>query len=183
MHNVTFITGNQDKADYLAKFLGIAVPHRKYDLEEIQSMSLEEIVTHKVKQAYALHGGPVLVEDVAFGYDDLGGLPGPFVKYFVEQTEGFEKMCRMADGLATRRVTASCVFGYFDGETVELFRAQLGGTIAQEPFTGATFGWDAVFCPDGYGGKTRAELSEADNEKTYKLIKPLDEVREFLTSL
>mgnify|MGYP003619857813 CR=1 FL=1 len=46
-----FITGNQDKADYLARILGIELQHQKLDLDEIQSTSLEEIVEHKVRQA------------------------------------------------------------------------------------------------------------------------------------
>jgi hypothetical protein len=34
--------------------LGIDIAHRKIDLDEIQSLDLNEIVTHKVKQAYAI---------------------------------------------------------------------------------------------------------------------------------
>ena len=30
-----FITGNQNKADYLSKFLGIHIDHHKVDLDEI----------------------------------------------------------------------------------------------------------------------------------------------------
>jgi hypothetical protein len=40
---VTFITGNQKKADYLASYLGFAVDHRKLDLDEIQSLDLRKI--------------------------------------------------------------------------------------------------------------------------------------------
>lgn len=71
-----FITGNADKAAYLAQHLGITLDHQKVDLDEIQSTSLEEIVEHKVRQAYDLVGKPVLVEDVALGFDALNGLPG-----------------------------------------------------------------------------------------------------------
>ena len=60
-----FITGNQNKADYLAKMLGIELEHQKIHLDEIQSTSLEEIVEHKARQAYELIHKPVLVEDVA----------------------------------------------------------------------------------------------------------------------
>ena len=41
--NVLFVTGNQRKADYLAKLLGVELEHRKLDLEEIQSADLQEI--------------------------------------------------------------------------------------------------------------------------------------------
>jgi inosine/xanthosine triphosphate pyrophosphatase family protein len=64
MQTIIFITGNQKKADYLAKYLGLSIEHEKIDLDEIQSLDLREIVEHKVKQAYAKVGKPVLVEDV-----------------------------------------------------------------------------------------------------------------------
>jgi inosine/xanthosine triphosphate pyrophosphatase family protein len=38
MKQITFITGNQKKADYLAKYLGFQVDHQKIDLDEIQEM-------------------------------------------------------------------------------------------------------------------------------------------------
>lgn len=74
--NITFITGNQFKADYLAKYLGFSVDHHKLDLDEIQSLDLHKIVEHKVKQAYDILESPVLVEDVSLEFKALGGLPG-----------------------------------------------------------------------------------------------------------
>ena len=179
----TFITGNQNKADYLAKMLGIKLGHYKVDLDEVQSTSLEEIVTHKVKQAYDILREPVLVEDVALGFDALGGLPGPFIKFFVEADEGLEKLCRMLDSFDTRAAEAACVFGYYDGEQLELFRGSLRGEIAEHPRGENGFGWDKIFIPDGYGDKTRAELSPSDDAKTYATIKPFYELREFLNTL
>ena len=81
MENVTFITGNQYKADYLAKYFGYPIDHLKLDLDEIQSTSLNEIVKHKVRQAYEKIKKPVIVEDVALEFAALGGLPGPFIKF------------------------------------------------------------------------------------------------------
>ena len=47
-----FITGNQNKADYLSRQLGVELDHQKIDLLELQSTDLHEIVAHKLKQAY-----------------------------------------------------------------------------------------------------------------------------------
>jgi non-canonical purine NTP pyrophosphatase (RdgB/HAM1 family) len=182
MIGVTFITGNQHKADYLAQQLGIPLEHRKLELEEIQSTSLEEIVEHKVKQAYRLIGGPALVEDVALGFDAQGGLPGPFIKFYVEQEDGLEKLCRNVDTLANRRALAACVFGYYDGQRLELLHGELHGTIAEHPRGTSGFGWDAIFCPDGYGGLTRAEMTPTDDAATYATIKPFAALRDLLTN-
>ncbi len=75
MKKVTFITGNQAKADYLESFLGFPIDHVKVDLDELQSLDLEKIVEHKVKQAYAEIGKPVVVEDVSLEFEALGKLP------------------------------------------------------------------------------------------------------------
>ena len=102
MQQPLFITGNQHKADYLARMLGMALEHRKIDLVEIQSSSPKEVVRHKVREAYEIAQQPVLVEDVSLGFAALNGLPGPFIKYFVEAPDGIEKLCRMLDGFDDR---------------------------------------------------------------------------------
>jgi inosine triphosphate pyrophosphatase len=183
MKTITFITGNQHKADYLSRMLGLPLKHRAVDLTEIQSTSLEEIVEHKVRQAYAVAKRPVLVEDVALEFTALGGLPGPFIKFFVEAPNGLENLCRMLDGFDDRSAVAACVFGYYDGEQIKLFRTELGGVIAKHPVGNGGFGWDKIFCSDDYGGRTRAELYTDEYVATYPTIKPIDAVRQFLTTL
>jgi non-canonical purine NTP pyrophosphatase (RdgB/HAM1 family) len=175
-----FITGNQHKADYLAKMLGIPLDHHKVDLDEIQSVNLEEIVIHKAKQAYETIRRPVLVEDVALSFSALNGLPGPFVKFFVESENGLENMCRMLDGFNSRSARAECMFAYYDGNECTVIAGGLDGSIADNPKGDGGFGWDQIFCPEGYEGKTRAELILEQNEATYKTIKPIAKLREFL---
>lgn len=175
-----FITGNAKKAEYLATYLGVALDHLKFALDELQSTDLREIVEHKVRQAYVLAGQtPVLVEDVALSFTALGDLPGPFIKFFVEANDGLESLCRMLDGFSDRSATARCVFGYYDGIKLELFEGSLAGDIAIHPRGDGGFGWDKIFCPAGYDGKTRAELSAEQDAETYQAIKPFDKLRDF----
>lgn len=82
MKPITFITGNQQKADYLSRYIGVPIKHQKMDLEEIQSLDLEEIVTHKALAAYKKIDEAVIVEDVSLEFEALGQLPGPFIKFF-----------------------------------------------------------------------------------------------------
>lgn len=42
------------------------------------------------------------------------------------------------------------------------------------------YGWDRVFEPEGYGGRTRAELSEKEDLESYEKIRDLDSLRAFL---
>ena len=179
MANITFITGNQDKADYLAKYLGIPVDHFKLDLDEIQSLDLKEIVTHKVRQAYEKIQKPVIVEDVSLEFVALGRLPGTFIKFFVDEVP-FETICSMLDG-KTRKATARCVIGYYDGKDLQLFEGELGGEIATTPSGEHGYGWDRIFIPQGYS-VTRASLDETDDQKTYLQIKPFAKLKQFLAS-
>ena len=177
MSDITFITGNQAKADYLAKYLGFPVRHQKIDLEEIQSLELKTVVEHKVRQAYEAIGGPVIVEDVALEFKALGRLPGTFIRFYVEEIP-FETICRTLDGL-DRAAVAKCVFGFYDGTTLEFFEGSLAGTIAEHPQGDSGYGWDKIFIPAGYT-QTRAELSEDDDKKTYLTIKPFAKLKAFL---
>ena len=177
-----FITGNQSKADYLSRQLGIDIEHQKVDLDELQSTDLHVIVGHKLRQAYAVVNKPVLVEDVSLSFNALGDLPGPYIKWFVEHA-GAEVCCRMLDGFADRSAMIRCTFGYYDGEQMEFFDSELPGSISDHPRGKSGFGFDTFFINEGYD-ITRAEMTQEENERTYaKLMKPFDKVRDFLRGL
>lgn len=174
-----FITGNQHKADYLAKLLGIPLEHQKVELDELQSLDLQEIVDHKVRQAYKLIGRPVLVEDVSLEFRALGKLPGPYIKWFLDSA-GEDACCRMLDGFNDRSAIIRCTFGYYDGETVVLFDSELTGLISDRPKGNNGYGFDRIFINKGYN-ITRAEMTPEENEKTYReQMKPIGKVKKFL---
>jgi non-canonical purine NTP pyrophosphatase (RdgB/HAM1 family) len=180
MERVTFITGNQKKADYLAKYLGIPVDHIKLDLDEIQSLELNEIVEHKVREAYSIIKVPVLVDDVSLEFIAFGRLPGPFIKFFLKEMS-YDDICDMLNG-KTREAIARSVYGYYDGKTLKLFEGELEGRIAEKPAGENGFGWDQIFIPNGYD-VTRAQLDEKDDRETYLKLKPLQKIKKFLTKI
>ena len=178
-----FITGNQNKVNYLSKSLGITLEHQKIDLDEIQSPDPTVVIEHKVKQAYELIKKPVLVEDTSLCFNALDGLPGTFVKFFVEANDGLESMCRMLDGFEDRSAYASAVYGYYDGKDMKFFSGRLDGTIAMHARGEGGYGWDKIFEPAGYNGVTRAELSPEDDIESYNKIRDFDALRTFLHSV
>lgn len=177
MIDITFITGNQNKADYLSKYLGFPVKHYKIDLDEIQSLDLRTVVKHKLLQAYEEIKQPVLVEDVSLEFEALGRLPGTFIRFYVDEVP-FETICRTLDGLS-RNATAKSIYGYYDGTDMEFFESGMRGVIADHPRGENGWGWDKIFIPDGYM-QTRAELDEEEDKKTYMKIKPFDKLKAFL---
>jgi inosine triphosphate pyrophosphatase len=177
MKEIVFITGNKYKAEYLSKYLGYPVQYQKADLDELQSLDLQQIVEHKVRQAYQLIGRPVIVEDVSLEFTAWGGLPGPFIKFFIEQMLE-QEICDSLQKM-NRQAKARCVFGYYDGEVLQFFEGGMGGTIAETPAGENGYGWDRIFIPEGYT-VTRASLNEEDNQKTYTTIKPFAALKDFL---
>ena len=178
MKDFVFITGNQNKANYFAKLIGMPVEHQKADLDEIQSLDLEEIVKHKVRQAYELIKRPVVVEDVALRFDALNRLPGPFIKWFIDEI-GLERTCQLLEGKATRKAVAACCYGYFDGKELKLFYSELAGEVSKTPRGDAGFGWNPIFIPEGET-LTLGEMDDKTFSRHYLRIKPIEALKEFL---
>lgn len=178
MKDLIFITGNQHKAEQLAKWLGAPVQHQKIDLDEIQSLDLREVVEHKAQQAYGVVKKPVLVEDVAMIFTAFHALPGPLIKWF-EKGSGLETICRMLDAFDDRSAEAHTMYGLFDGGQLHMFEGIMRGTIADKPRGDGGFGFDPIFINDGQS-LTRAEMDEVTYAKTSYRAEALAKLRAFL---
>lgn len=176
----TFVTGNPKKAEYFSKCIGIPLSHEAIDLEEIQTLNIHHVTKHKLDQAYKKLLKPVLVEDLAFELVGLNGLPGTFIKFFL-QTLPMQDICDLIQN-KSREVIVRSVIGYQDSERVKLFEKVSLGTVTQNPRGNGGFGWDSIYIPDGYA-VTRAEMNIEDDATTYKALKPFEELRSFLVSL
>lgn len=179
--NVTFITGNQGKADALAAWLGLDIAHQKLELDEIQSVDMRKVAEHKARQAYDILQKPILVEDVGLIFDALGGLPGPFIKWFVEYT-GLEATAKLLDGFSDKSATAICTWAYFDGQQLQFIEGRQPGTIASEPRGRGGWGWDKIFIPKG-SSITRGEMTTKQYRKSYTNAKNYPALRKLLQNL
>lgn len=177
----TFITGNPNKAEFFEKYAGVEVDHFKLDQEEIQSLDLIEVVTHKAQQAYAELQRPVFVEDVSLEIASLGRLPGTFIKHFIDEL-GLEKICRLADISEDRSAIGRTAYAYCDEHGVRVFEGHIVGVIPEHPMGESGFGWDPIFIPESYN-LSRAQLSEDDYQKVYLQIKPIAQLAKYLKSL
>lgn len=177
MKAVVFVTGNPKKAEYFSKCIDLPVQYEAIDLEEIQSLNIHEIAQHKLEQAYKKLHKPVIIEDLALEFEGLHGLPGTFVKFFL-QALPLQDICDLLKD-KTREATVKSVIGYKDSNQTKLFEQVSHGTISEIPRGSGGFGWDAIFIPNGYS-LTRAEMNKEDDEKTFRALKPFEALREFL---
>ena len=148
-----------------------------FDLDEIQSLNPKLIAEHKVKQAYELVGQPVFVEDTCLFIDELGNLPGPFIKFFITEL-GLKKICNLV--AKNRNATAVSTVGYFDGKNLKIFVVESKGKIAKIPKGDGGFGWDSIYIQNGQK-HTNAELSVQEYNNFYTSLKPFDKLRKYLT--
>lgn len=178
---LTFITGNAAKAEQLGRHLEHPVAHKKLDLLEIQSLDLREIVEHKAKEAHKKIGGVVLVEDTALTFKALGRLPGPLIKWFLTELDN-EGLCKILNGYDDRSALAECVFGLYDGETLQMFEGSTPGSISASPRGERGFGWDPSFIPEGHT-KTWGEMDTEEQKETSMRRIALKKLEAYLKAL
>ena len=180
--DVVYVTGNPNKAKYFALMTKMNIENMSFDVDEIQSTDLKEVVEHKARQAYGLAKSPVIVEDTKLSFKVLGALPGPLIKWF-QQELGEDGLCRLLDNYDDRTAFAGAAIAYFDGTNLEVFERELEGSIAKVPSKNNTgFGWNNIFVPKG-SEITLADMSESEFKKYYAKIKPFDEITAFLKNL
>ncbi|MBI2009424.1 non-canonical purine NTP pyrophosphatase [Candidatus Saccharibacteria bacterium] len=176
-----YVTGNANKARYFSELIGLPIEHQKADVHEIQSLDPLEISEHKAKEAYKQIKKPLIVEDVSVTIEALNKLPGPFIRWFIEEV-GLEGVCRLADNDPLRKATASCVYSFFDGKNFEHFEGNLEGKISEHPRGREGFGWNPIFIPH-YSKQTMAEMDDMTFKEAYLQIKPINQLKKFLKSI
>ena len=175
---LTFVTGNENKRQYYESILGESLLKSELDLAEVQSLDLRTVLEAKARAAYDILKTPLFVDDVSFVIEELNGLPGPFIRWFIEALTP-EGVCRLADMTQTRRAVTYVGIGYCDENGCKVFIAEQKGTVAEHPQGTGGFGWDSIMVQDGYG-VTRAELTPDEYEKASIRKRALNELKSYL---
>lgn len=171
-----FITGNQKKFSEVHSLLP-KVEQLNLDLSELQSLDPEVVIREKLLVARLLHKGSLMVEDTSLSIEGLGGLPGTFIKWFLESV-GPEGVAKLAISSGKTRAVARTCIGYVcdDAEPV-FFEGIIEGSIVLP--RGKGFGWDIIFQPDGFT-KTFGEMTFAQKNKLSMRRKAVDKLITFL---
>lgn len=134
---------------------------RRVPTSEPLLCDLSEMVHAKAISAYQAVRVPCVVEHAGLilqGYEAQhypGGLTQP-----MWDALGAEKFVRSCASLSDKAI-ARAVFGYCDGASVRTFVGDTTGTLKAAPTGTREFYWDTVFCPEGFDGKTYAEIADA----------------------
>ena len=131
---LTFITGNAKKLEEVVAILGngvqgIEFKNQALDLAEMQGTP-EQVATAKARLAAEQCDGPVFVEDTSLCFNAYKGLPGVYIKYFLENV-GTQGLYQMVKAFDDQTGYAQCTFAYCKGKGHEpiTFVGRTEGTI------------------------------------------------------
>lgn len=130
------------------------------DLPELQEVNTAAIAKNKVLLASQLANGPCLVEDTSLRFHALGGMPGPYIKWFQDSLKS-EGLFNILAAYDNKNATAVSTIAFCPSPHADpvLFTGECHGRIIA-PVPGRGFGWDSIFVPytvfptmDGSGGR------------------------------
>ncbi|XP_032129071.1 inosine triphosphate pyrophosphatase-like isoform X1 [Sapajus apella] len=130
---IVFVTGNAKKLEEVIQILGDKFPctlvAQKIDLPEYQGEP-DEISIQKCQEAARQVQGPVLVEDTCLCFNALGGLPGPYIKWFLEKLKP-EGLHQLLAGFEDKSAYALCTFAFSTGDPSQPVRLFRGRTLVR----------------------------------------------------
>ena len=182
---IHFATGNQKKLEEVVAILSSGSPlpctitSVKIDLPELQG-EVEDIAKEKCRLAAAAVAGPVMVEDTCLCFNALRGLPGPYIKWFLQKL-GHDGLNKMLVGFEDDSAYALCTFAFSKGPGDEpvVFSGRTDGRIV-EARGDNQFGWDPIFAPDGFDGETYATMDKEVKNGISHRYRALDQLRTYL---
>lgn len=161
--NIAFVTGNKMKVREVEMILAesgtfnLSHPELSLvnlrvvnvDLPEIQEVNTHGIAKEKALLGAQLAGGPCLVEDTSLQFHALGGMPGPYIKWFQDRLKS-DGLYKILTAYEDKSATAVCTLAFCSAPHADpvLFTGKVEGTIV-EPQEGSGFGWDSIFVPKG----------------------------------
>ena len=183
---ILFATSNSGKLREASEILGegfeLVTPDQLGITEDIPEtgQTLRANSLQKAQYLFERCGCDCFADDTGLEIDALGGEPGVHTARYAGEDKDFnrnmdkvlyelsviESAGRMAQdyGLKTKTVSRRARFKsvitlIINGET-HMFEGTLEGVIAREKSGNGGFGYDPIFIPDEYPGKTLADITE-----------------------
>jgi len=187
---ITFVTGNEKKLEEVKRILSsssstqtaampFTIANRKIDLPELQGDPLE-IAKEKCSIAAQEINGPAITDNTSLSFTALNGMPGPYIKWFLESC-GHDGLNCMIAFSTDKSACAQTMVGFCPGpgEEVVVFDGRTQGKIV--PGRGLLdFGWDPIFEPDEGGGLTYAEMAKAAKDAISHRSRAFGKLRHYL---
>jgi inosine triphosphate pyrophosphatase len=176
---IYFITGNSNKF-FEVKQIIPQIRQLKLDLDEIQELDAKKIIEHKLLEAKKKFKGSsrtaFIVEDTSLYLECVNGLPGPFIKWFL-QTIGNNGLYNLTVKFKNDNAEARTLIGYYNRGKIRYFQGIVKGKIVSPRYS--NFGWDAIFIPEGYD-EVMGEMEIDDKNEISMRGQAVRKLREYL---
>lgn len=197
-----FATANKNKLREAAEILGDMVQvispselNINADVEETGE-TLQDNSILKARTLYDLSGLDCFADDTGLEVEVLNGAPGVLTaRYAACFPEGAlphdseANMNRLLEELSkystpeSRRARFRTVITLIYEGRQYCFEGIVSGAIAHEKAGNGGFGYDPIFIPDGFGGRTMAEISEDEKNAISHRGRALRAMAEFLSTV
>ena len=188
---IIFATGNKGKLREAAEVLGpdyeIVSPASLGITEDIPETgsTLQENSLQKAQYLFERTGLPCFADDTGLEVDALGGAPGIYSARYAgpahDSQANMTKLLAELENEKSRRARFRTVVTLIlsDGEP-RFFEGVCEGSIATERHGAGGFGYDPVFLPDAYPGRTLAEVSEAEKNAVSHRVRAIRAMADWL---
>lgn len=168
---IIFATGNAHKVTEAQKALGnsitLIMPKELGITEDIPETgnTLEENAIQKCRYLWERLHKPCFADDTGLEAEALGGAPGIYTARYAGQSKdpsaNMDKLlAELQKAGGSRKARFRTVVAYINSEGIlQTLEGVLEGSIALEKSGAEGFGYDPIFVPKEYGGKTLAEIS------------------------
>ena len=197
-----FATANKNKLREAAEILGDMIQvispselNINADVEETGE-TLQDNSILKARTLYDLSGLDCFADDTGLEVKVLNGAPGVLTARYAACFPGGAlphdseaNMNRLLEELSeystpeSRRARFRTVITLIYEGRQYCFEGIVSGTIAQGKAGNGGFGYDPIFIPDGFGGRTMAEISEDEKNAISHRGRALRAMAEFLSTV
>lgn len=197
-----FATANKNKLREAAEILGDMVQvispselNINADVEETGE-TLQDNSILKARTLYDLSGLDCFADDTGLEVEVLNGAPGVLTARYAACFPGGAlphdseaNMNRLLEELSeystpeSRRARFRTVITLIYEGRQYCFEGIVSGTIAQGKAGNGGFGYDPIFIPNGFGGRTMAEISEDEKNAISHRGRALRAMAEFLSTV
>lgn len=197
-----FATANKNKLREAAEILGDMVQvispselNINADVEETGE-TLQDNSILKARTLYDLSGLDCFADDTGLEVEVLNGAPGVLTARYAACFPGGAlphdseaNMNRLLEELSeystpeSRRARFRTVITLIYEGRQYCFEGIVSGTIAHGKAGNGGFGYDPIFIPDGFGGRTMAEISEDEKNAISHRGRALRAMAEFLSTV
>lgn len=188
---IIFATANAGKLREAAEVLGpgfeIVSPASLGITEDIPETgsTLQENSLQKAQYLFDRTGLPCFADDTGLEVDALGGAPGIYSARYAgpghdsqaNMAKLLTELSRLENRGARFRTVVTLILA--DGQP-HFFEGSCEGSIARERHGTGGFGYDPVFLPDAYPGRTLAEVSEEEKNAVSHRGKAIRAMAEWL---